>query len=104
MVFHDQDGLFSKNVSAFLRLLEFMYCDKFTHMLTISQLRDIRQIASLLGLKNIHRHLLKNEEFLSQKLKNRIMRDFQIKQFQANGGDVPNNISGKMTAAVEKEI
>ena len=32
------------------------------------------------------------------------MRDFQIKQFQANGGDVPNNISGKMTAAVEKEI
>ena len=32
------------------------------------------------------------------------MRDFQIKQFQANDGQVPHSISAQMNAAMNKEV
>jgi len=75
------DDNFGRNVSALLRLLELLYCNQFVHMLTLQQLEDIWRIASYLGLKNTASEIKNKENFLKQKLRQRITRDFQLKQF-----------------------
>lgn len=97
------DDNFGRNVSALLRLLELLYCNQFVHMLTLQQLEDIWRVASYLGLKNTASEIKTKEHFLKQKLRQRITRDFQLKQFQAQGEE-STDISQEVLHAVNQEV
>ena len=79
-----------QNIFALHRLFEYLYCGNFApnQMMTIIELMNISRISLLLGLVNVAQDFKNKANFLRIKISNRVMRDFQIKHYQAtNGGD-----------------
>lgn len=65
------------------RLLGFIYLDKLQYELTIEEAEDVQSAAYFLGLKNTSLKLEGLIVPLKTRLRQRIMRDFQLKKYKA---------------------
>ena len=60
-----------------------MYCDKFSKKMSVYQMDLVHRLALYLQMENTASEVSLKLNFLKSKLRSRVLRDLQLKQFEA---------------------